>query len=328
MQELEQLNLFFKQNLAKASLPQAVRMCIYYLKLVYPNDDVKKLYERLRFKANPSLAFQKSELSKVEIFEKENEIFIELTLNFLSIFGSSSPLPSHFSEAVLNDLDANETLKDFLNIFNHHLQKFVFPVWLKHRYYMQYQNDLKDDFSKYMLSLIGLIYEYKNKKSRLNLHKLLPYLGTLSMRVKSAGMIVSILRRYLDHQNITVEQCQIDTIAIPSWQYMRLAKENTTLGSDTSIGEFVKCANGKFTICLHNASWHYLFDYGLYGKKLLELKELIEFMLKEPLNYDLKLEIMQKELLPCRLSSNDCAYLGINSVLGYRTQNLNVTFTC
>jgi type VI secretion system protein ImpH len=328
MQAFEQINLFLKQNLVKASLPQAVRMSIYYLKLVYPGDDTDRLYARLRFKANPSLGFQKSELSKVEIIEQNDEVFIELTLNFLSIFGSSSPLPSHFSEAVLNDLDASQTLKDFLNIFNHHLQKLVFPIWLKHRYYMQYQNDLKDDFSKYMLSLIGLIDEHKNKKSHLNLHKLLPYLGTLSMRVKSAGMIVSILRHYLCHHDITIRQCQIDTIAIPSWQYMRLGKENTSLGSDTSIGEFVKCSNGKFTICLHGASWSDLFDYGLYGAKLFELKELIEFMLKEPLNYDLKLEVMQQEVVPCRLSSTDSAYLGINSVIGNRTQNLNVTFIC
>lgn len=316
------------QNAAKATLPQAVRMVVYYLKVRYPHEDYEKLYNKIRFKANPSLAFQKSELSKVQVIENGEDVCVELTLNFLSIFGSSSPLPSHYSETVLKDLDSNEVLKDYLNIFNHHLQKLIFPIWIKHRYYMQYQSDLKDNFSKYMLSFIGLIEEHKNKKSLLNLHKLLPYLGTLSMRVKSTGMLVSILRHYLSHQEIEINQCEIDTVAIPSWQYCALGVKNTTLNSDTCIGKFVKCRSTKFSILLKNALWNYLYEFSIYGKKMLELKELIEFMLKQPLHYDLKLQVPKKEVQMCQLTAQNSAYLGVNTVIGNSEQNLNVTFMC
>ena len=95
-----------------------------------------------------------------------------VTINFLSIFGASSPMPSSYCEMVLNSMDENRLLYDFLNIFNHNIEKFVYPVWERNRYYAQYQRDLSDKFSKYVLSFLGL-YSYSTKKTdTLNLQKL------------------------------------------------------------------------------------------------------------------------------------------------------------
>ncbi|MDD2839012.1 MAG: type VI secretion system baseplate subunit TssG, partial [Sulfuricurvum sp.] len=190
----EEINNTLNEIVARATLPQAIRISMQYLREYYPQMKTDDLYKKIYFRANPSLSFQKSDLSTAVLKRNDEGMFIELTLNFLAVFGSSSPLPSHYCEMVLQSVDSDNVLRDYLDIFNHHLQNLVYPIWMKYRYYIHYQYDMKDQFSKYMLSLLGLYHEHQSQTSRLNLQKLMPYLGILSMRQKSAGMLIPILR--------------------------------------------------------------------------------------------------------------------------------------
>ncbi|MDF1880606.1 type VI secretion system baseplate subunit TssG, partial [Sulfurimonas sp. MAG313] len=200
----QEINEALEVQIRKVSLPQAIRIVSSYLRDFYPEANASYIYEKIHFKANPSLAFPKSEISKVEFKETRNGIKAFLTLNFMALFGSASPLPSHYSESVLDslDLDNDAVLVNFLDMFNHHLQKFVYPAWEKQRYYIQYQRDLADKFSKYMMSILGLYAQSQEKTTKLDFLKLMPYIGLLSMRNKSAASMVAIIRHYLSHDNI------------------------------------------------------------------------------------------------------------------------------
>lgn len=323
---VEAINEALKEIAAKATLPQAVRISAQYLRHFYPTLEADALYKKIRFKANPSLAFQKSELSSAVMTHNEEGMNVELTLNFLSIFGSPSPLPSHYCETVLRSVDTDSILRDFLDVFNHHLQKFVYPIWLKHRYYVQYQKDLRDTFSKYMLSFLGLYAEYEHRTSRLNLQRLMPYIGMLGMRQKSAGMLLSILRHYLDHEHIEIEQCITNTMAIPSWQRCRLGAGGCTLGTDFLAGESIKSKSGKFRITVKSATWDALSAYSVHGTRMDELRELIGFMLNEPLDYEVALHVEQEKVARCELSCEESAYLGVNSIIGQPRGDLKVIF--
>ena len=57
-----------------------------------------------------------------------------------------------------------------------------------------------------------------------------------------------------------------------------------------------------------------------------ELRELVEFMLKEPLDYDVSLHIAKEQIRPLELASEESAYLGVNSVIGSPQQDLEVIF--
>ncbi|MDD2950827.1 MAG: type VI secretion system baseplate subunit TssG [Sulfuricurvum sp.] len=315
-----------KEVVAKASLPQAIRLCIQHLRHYYPKLDAEALYKKIHFRANPSLAFQKSELSSATLQHNNDGVYIELTLNFLAIFGSASPLPSHYCEMVLQSNDTDHVLRDFLDVFNHNIQKFIYPIWVKHRYYIQYQNNLEDPFSKYILSILGLHGEHASKTSTLDLRKLMPYLGILSMRQKSSGTLLAIVRHYLSHDDIEIQQCITDTVPIPEWQYSRLGDTNCSLGKDFLAGESVKTNRTKFRIVLNSALWEELVAYGVDGTKMKELNDLIAFMLDEPLKYDVALKIPKKEIQRCILSADQGGYLGVNSVIGIPQENLEVIF--
>ncbi|MDF1879739.1 hypothetical protein JHD50_00230, partial [Sulfurimonas sp. MAG313] len=51
-----ELNEKIKPSVVKYTLPQGVRVAMTHLKGLYPKENPQALYERLRFKSNPSLS--------------------------------------------------------------------------------------------------------------------------------------------------------------------------------------------------------------------------------------------------------------------------------
>ncbi len=323
---LEEINEALEGIVTKATLPQAVRIALHYLKDYYPTLDAPELTEKIRYRANPSLSFQKSEIANAELKRNDDGVYVELTLNFLSIFGSASPLPSHYSETVLRSTDGEGPLRDFLDLFNHRLERFVYPVWLKHRYYIQHRNDLGDDFSKYVLSLMGLYGEHGREQRRLKLRKLLPYAGILGIRTPSSGILLTVLRRYLGHERIAIEQCVAHTVPIPEWQQCALGSGNCSLGMDFLAGETVTSLTGKFRIRLLEADWEELMEYGVHGERMGDLRELMDFVLREPFKYEVILHVPEAQVTRCELASKASGYLGINTVIGLPQGDLDVNF--
>ncbi|RXJ67327.1 type VI secretion system baseplate subunit TssG [Halarcobacter ebronensis] len=311
--QLEIINRELNESIKKVMLPQAIRISCIYLKKFYPNSTFEALYEKIVFKSNTSLSFQKSEIDRIRFIEEEGVVKAELTLNFLGIFGSSSPLPSHYSEMVLDSLDEDMVLYDFLNLFNHHLQKFIYPIWEKHRYYIQYKKDLSDRFSKYALSFLG-IHNQNKEHSKLKLQKLISAIGILSMKHKSSGTIKSILKHYLSHNEIEVIQCIPAKYEIPSWQQSSLGSNNITLGSDFLIGESIISKNSKFRVLLKNIKSHEIIDYSILGKKLEEIKSILTFSLNEQFEHEVCLDIKKEEKVSFILGEKN--YLGINCWIG------------
>jgi type VI secretion system protein ImpH len=310
---LVRLNSKLNRSIGKYSFYQCIRMAVTYFHHEYPHESFESLYKRLRFKTNPSLSFAKSEISKLEFCENSKGYYVEITLNFLSLSGSSSPLPSHYSEMILHSHNEDKVLSSFIDFFNHHLHKLVYVVWVKQRYYVQYTDTLEDKFSNYILSILGLYSREQIQNSKLNIKKLMPYVGLLSMKQKSAGTLTSILRHYFEHDDIEIIQFITMKANIPLWQRSSLGNGNCSLSSDFLLGESVKTKSAKFQILLKNIPWKGLVNYSILGEKLKELKGLIHLALNEPLEYELCLGIQKNEVQPISLSSK---YLGVNSFLG------------
>ncbi|WP_345980442.1 type VI secretion system baseplate subunit TssG [Sulfurimonas sp. HSL3-2] len=322
MMNIDTINQSIELNIKKYSLPQAIRVILHYLKELYQTSDYELLYKKIRFEGNSSLAFQKSELDSIEFFENEAAgKRVSVKINFLSLFGSSSPLPSHYNETVLRSFEGDRILYDFLNLFNHNLQRFIYPVWEKHRYYVKYNKDLKDGFSKYLLSLLGLYANFDVEHNKLDFQKIMPYIGVLSMRQKSAGTLTSILRHYLGFDEIEILQCIKMQSKIPSWQYARLGQTNSQLGVNLNIGEFVINKTSKFRILLNNVRVEDMLRYSIHGNKMDELNDLISFALNEPLEYDVCLGINEENKVSCVLDESEKRYIGINCWIGEPTGN-------
>jgi len=314
---IKKINLDFKKNIRRYQLPKVIHIVMAYLEKKYPHENHARIYKKIFFTGNPSLSFQRSDVHNV-LFktDKFDDIYVEITLNFLSIFGSSSPMPSSYCEMVLNSMGENQILYDFLNIFNHNIEKFVYPIWERNRYYAQYKSDLTDKFSKYVLSFLGL-YSYSNKKTdSLNLQKLIPFIGLLSMQNMSANTLKIILSHYLSHEDVEIIQCISASYNIPKIQQSKLGLGNISLGSDFLVGDSIVSRSSKFRITLKDASIKDLQDYSVNGNKMKELNELISFVLDEPLEYDVYFEIKKHSKQKASLSNENKSFLGVNSWIG------------
>jgi type VI secretion system protein ImpH len=307
------LNTKLNAFISKSTFYQAIEILLQHLHEYSPNEDEESLFKRLKFKANPSLSFAKSEIHAIEFKKVHQTIVVEVTLNFLALFGSSSPLPSHYSEMILESSNGDKVLMDFLNLFNHHLQRSIYTIWKKQRYYVQFKKDFTDKFSSYFLGLVGLYFREYRTSSSLDICRIMPYIGLLSMREKSTGSLRAILRHYLEHDAIEIMQFIPMSANIPNWQRNQLAHQNSNLGTNCMLGETIKTRNLKFQIFLKDIPWSSLYEYSMYGKKIVEVRELIDLALHEPLEYEFCCEIKKENIEPIELSKH---YLGINSFLG------------
>lgn len=321
---LNKINEKLNKTIKNIKLSQVIRVAIVFLKPFYPNQNEKSLYNNLIFKANPSLSFQKSDVSQIEFKEVDNRVIVEITLNFLSIFGSQSPMPANYSEMVLRSYESDKILYDFLNLFNHHLQRFIYPIWEKHRYYIQYQKDLSDTFSGYILSFLGLRINFKDGESKIDLSKLFRYAGLLNLPFKSANNIKTILKHYLSHENLEIIEFLPEKFFIPNYQKTNLGLGNCSLQESFLIGDYIIGRNNKFKILLKNCKFEDFKDYSILGNKINELKKLMDFILQEPLSYDLALHIKEEDKKEFILKEDSDFHLGINFWMGLKSNDEEV----
>jgi len=323
---IENINHTLQKVVKNITLPIAIRLIQNTLKEWFPNKNNDELYEMLLFKTPASLAFQRSDVQHIIFLQKTNGIRVEITLNFLSIFGASSPLPTHYNERVLEDSYNDQILLDFLDMLNHRIKKLIYPIWERQRYYVLYQEDLSDQFSKYILSFLGLYSQSQGVSTSLDLHKLLPFSGILSMHQKSTISLLNILKHYFSHEDIAIEEAIISKSILPKNQHLNLGEQNSLLGENTSIGTFILSRNLKFRIHFNKISWSDLKEFSLNGTKKIQLSDLIQLIQKTPLDYDVAITIPKEEIKPCILGKEDI-YMGTNIWIGTPKDDQTIILT-
>ena len=313
-ESLALINTAISKVVHQITLPVAIEIVIRVLSDMYPDTNSDDLYEMILFKTNPSMSFPKSDIKSIIFVHHNDKVRVVMMLNFLSIFGAASPLPMHYNERVLEDANNEQILLDFLDMLNHRLKKLIYPIWKKQRYYVQYQNNLKDNFSKYILSMLGLYSQTKGIETSLHMHKLLPFSGMLCMHQKSTVSLLAILKHYFSHEAIMIEEGIISKSNLPKEQYVKLGEGNCGLGEDMCIGTFLLTRNLKFRIIFDNITWEALEEFSYGGIKQKQLADLMRLVQRAPLAYDIVVTLKKEEIKPCILGKG--ASLGVNGWIG------------
>lgn len=304
------------RNIREYSLFQGVLMVLERLKAANPELDDPALYERLEFVANPSLGFPGSDIERVEFFEEHGELRARLNVNLVGLFGAGSPLPAFYGEQALGDGEAGNPTRDFLDLFNNRLQRLLLPIWRKYRYWARFTGGASDPFSAELFALIGLGGPAIRQTRELNWNRLLPYLGLLSLRAHSAALIESVLRYYFKHAELTIEQCLERQVDILAEQRNRLGLANSRLGDSLVLGERVRDRGGKFRIHIRELSWERFHEFLPLGTGYQPLCALVRFTLRDPLDYDIRLQLRRDEIRELRIGEGNPCRLGWTSWLG------------
>ncbi|MCP8463996.1 type VI secretion system baseplate subunit TssG [Pseudomonas sp. ZM23] len=304
------------RDIREYSLFQAVQLIIERLRDADELPDDESLYDRLEFQANPSLGFPGSDIQSVQFFEENGTLRARLSINLIGLFGSGSPLPAFYGEQALGDSEEGNPTREFLDLFHHRLQRLLLPIWQKYRYHARFKSGAIDAFSHRLFALVGLGSAELRQSGELNWKRLLPYLGLLSLRAHSAALIEAVLRYYFKHADLFIEQCIERQVEVLQEQRNRLGLANSRLGEDLVLGEQVRDRSGKFRVHIRELNWERFHEFLPIGNGYQPLCALVRFTLRDPLDYDLRLELRQDAIRDLRIGAENPCRLGWTSWLG------------
>lgn len=274
--------------------------------------------EVLRFRSHLSLGFPSSDVIEVEPVEQPGGgPRIEVTAAFLGLYGPASPLPSFYTERLLDRELDDSRVRDFLDLFHHRLLSLFYRVWEKYCYTVQFQRDGTDEVSRRLLCLVGHTEEVVEEDRRIPPVRLLAYVGLLTQLPRSASNLHGVLRDYFEGVPLEIEQCVPRMQEIPGDQRNRLGVRNTRLGASASLGARVNDQSSTFRIRMGPLSLEDFQRFLPGGPGRAELLELVDLFNIDPLDFELELWIRSVEIPPLELSGA-WARLGWSSWLGGR----------
>ena len=265
--------------------------------------------KKIRIRPELSLAFPASDVLKIEEMTGDTSAFL-VTATMLGLYGSSSPLPTFYTEDLLDE--ENEDLsvtRDFIDIFNHRLYLLLFRCWTKYREFLQLVEENNPKDLEKFFCLLGL----GEKELRGNLqesYSLIRYIGLFTQFPRSALGLETLLQDALGGVPVEVIPCVQRKVKIPPDQRLHIGPSGNALGENTYLGEEIDDRMGKFHLQigpLQSKQFHSLLPGNPSHPRLAFLTK---FYLTDPLEYDLELILAEKEAKPICLGAPMWSRLG------------------
>lgn len=154
--------------------------------------------EPVRIGARPSMSFPPTEIQSLSD-SRDPDSPLKMTVNFFGVVGPSGMLPTRYTELVLERQYARDsTLRDFFDIFNHRMTSLLYRAWEKYRFPVAYERSGKDDFTGYLLDLIGMGTAGLQNRMAVPDQALICYEGLLAQFPRSAGAFCHMLEDYFE----------------------------------------------------------------------------------------------------------------------------------
>lgn len=273
--------------------------------------------EAIRFQPELNLGFAPSDLSSVKRTSTTSGAprFIVST-SFLSLYGSNSPLPTYFTEQLL-DQDEDSLQRQFIDLFHHRILSLFFRVWEKYQYAATFSEDGKDAVSHRFLELLLGDPDRLPGDHHVRAVRLLALGGLITQMPRSAANLGAGLSEYFSGIPVEVEPCVPRWLPIPADQQNRLAEVNCRLGGDLSLGERVRDLSCTFRISLGPVGLEEFMTLLPPGERMAELREIVDLVNSDVLDYEVELHLREEECPPLQLSS-PTALLGWSSWMGRR----------
>ncbi|MEO5619075.1 MAG: type VI secretion system baseplate subunit TssG [Candidatus Eisenbacteria bacterium] len=268
--------------------------------------------ENIRFRPSLSIGFPPGDIDTLAPIESDDPAEprrYRLEVNFMGLYGPSSPMPTHFSEDFLWSVTPEDPGRDFVDLFHHRMISFVFRAWLKYRHAEQFDPRAPDDFSRRALCLLGLGTQGMAEGSGLPPLMLLKTAGLLADRHRSAAGLEQFLRAHFALPSLRVRACVEHTARVPRSQTMRLGRSTARLGDTAVLGERVADLSGTFRIELGPFEVATARRFLPGSEELMRLVRLARLYVRDPLNMELRLRIPAQNVPPLRLTER--ARLGL-----------------
>jgi type VI secretion system protein ImpH len=271
--------------------------------------------ERVRFRPVLDYCFATSDIAAIRETELEDGTTgVEILTTFLSLYGTQSPLPSYFTERLFEQ-EEGSLQRGFLDLFHHRLISLFYRAWEKYRYAAQYDDTGEDYYSQRLLGLLALDPARFPEGHRVDRQRFLGFAGLLTQVPHSAASLEAALQDYFPDIPVRVESFLGRWVEIPPSDRNRLGLANCGLGRDLTLGSRAFDCRCTFQVRMGPMG---LGDYMslLPGSdRQRELREIVDVMNGDCLDYEVELKLREDEVPPLQLST-DTSRLGWSTWLG------------
>lgn len=279
---------------------------------------------RIRLQSQASLGFPASDVAQAGYLADDgsgNRRY-RVQTTFFGLQGSDSPLPAYYLDRLAYEQAQESGIRPaFLDFFNHRLLTLLHQSWRKYRYYIRFQPQASDRFSRYVFSLIGLNDNNLRGATPLPWGRLLSFAGLIASRSRPPSMVSGIVEHCFDVQGVYIREFERRTVPVPPRQRLVLGKANGRLGSSFVVGERTRTRASKFTLVIPNLSQARFREFLPSGAQFARLRQLLEFLLRDVTAYDLELRLCEEDVPPFNLQRQGGTHLGWTSFIESQQQH-------
>ena len=278
-----------------------------------------------RFFTNPKINFPVGDIEQLIILEEDGREVFQFLVNFLGLQGSSGPLPGSVLDEIAEEHNNNPIQSIYLDFFNHHLITVFHQIWRKYKYYIKFNSNFSDNYSRNIMNLLGVSRDFI-KFTHLNWHKIFYHLGIIQSGIRTKEALTSIIQHYFDLHDISLEEHVRKIVEVEVEQKNQVGIKNVMLGENFILGDKVESFSNKFRVNINNLNLDEFHQFLPNTKKYRQLQELIRFLLKDPLPYDVLLGLHPNTKSTFILGKDNSSFLGWTTLINInsgKSQSLN-----
>lgn len=278
-----------------------------------------------RFFTNPKINFPVGDIEQLIILEEDGREVFQFFVNFLGLQGSSGPLPGSVLDEIAEEHNNNPIQSIYLDFFNHHLITLFHQIWRKYKYYIKFNSNFSDNYSRNIMNLLGVSRDFI-KFTHLNWHKIFYHLGIIQSGIRTKEALTSIIQHYFDLHDISLEEHVRKIVEVEVEQKNQVGIKNVMLGENFILGDKVESFSNKFRVNINNLNLDEFHQFLPNTNKYRQLQELIRFLLKDPLPYDVLLGLHPNTKSTFILGKDNSSFLGWTTLINInsgKSQSLN-----
>jgi type VI secretion system protein ImpH len=277
--------------------------------------------EPIRFRPDLDMAFPTSDVVGVRSDRTaEGEPRYEVTVTFLGLYGSASPMPTWFTEDILDDSKESAFVRGFLDLFHHRLISLFYRAWEKYTLPPP-EGGGGDLNANRLLSLIGIDDEMgPGDIPGLKPWRFLAVAGLAALQPRSAVSLEGILKNLFPHLQPRVEQFVGRWIEVPREELNRIGESNCKLGENVTLGERVFSYVNTFSVRVGPVYEEVFLSFGTRGKMIRRLRAVIDLFNQDCLDYEIEVLVFP-EAMPDPLLGSELPRLGWSTWIGRKPRN-------
>ncbi len=236
-----------------------------------------------------------------------------MTTNFFGLYGTYSPLPTHYTEELMAEAaDDQNVSRAFVDILHQAFYRLLYLSWSKYRWALNVTEAEKSTYFERLSCLLGLGSDAARRtvpESR----SLLRYIGLFTQFPRSAAGLQTMLADALGESSLRITPCIARLVDIPSEQRCRLGHAGASLGEDCFLGQKLQDRSGKIRISIgpiNDQTFHELLPGNALNQKI---NDLVGAYFIQPIEYELRVALRPGVVRTVSLGTPEWGCLGMDS---------------